>query len=86
MPPHVTRVSGKAITMLSARARRSDDTSGKSVTPMIPATKLPARKAALIASACAGRANITAKSTADTDATGTRTADPSIRPAKSGRT
>ena len=82
-PPGVTVVSGSAITMLSGRARRSLDTSGRSVQPITPPA---AASAAFTASAVTGARVITQRSTAETLATGTRTADPLIRPAMPGST
>lgn len=86
IPPAVTRVSGQAITILSARARMSEDTSARSVTPITPPAIAAARNTAFTASTLATRSVITHKSTAETLATGTRTADPAIRPANPGST
>ena len=83
IPPLVTRVSGSAMMMLSGRALRSDDTSALVVAPITPPA---AASTAFTASTAAGRSVITARSTAETLAVGTRTADPSIRPAICGST
>ena len=82
-PPNVTRVSGKDTIRLSGRARRSDDTSGFSVQPMTPVC---ARIRDCTSPIDTLRSNVTVKSTAETEATGTRTAAASIRPAISGNT